>query len=384
MAKKMQGKPIWDRVAFLFQGGGALGAFQVGVFDALQQAGYHFDWVSGISIGAINAAIVSGNKPEDRVKKLKEFWQIISSPESLNWWQHLGSEEILRKLYNQWHAHATLLLGQPGFFQPRMISPHFLHQTLPEEISFYDTSMLRTTLEHLIDFDLLNSGKTRLTLSAVRVDNGQEVHFDTKNQKIYPEHIMASGALPPGFPAVKIDGEYYWDGGIVNNTPIEVILNDLPRKNTLCFMVHLFDPDGDLPSNLDQVLLRHKDISYASNYKRVIKSFSEAHEMRHAISALYDMLPDKIKEDPHARQLRALGCKSTMLMVRFHRHHTSTDLSSKDYAFSPAAIREGIEMGYEQATMALKKSPWLKSIPKDVGAVLYDMHLHDESLAHHR
>lgn len=382
MAKKIQDKPIWSRIAFLFQGGGALGAFQVGVFEALQDAGYHFDWVSGISIGAINAAIVSGNKPEHRVEKLKEFWQIISSPESLNWWHYLGSDEGLRKLYNQWHAQATLLLGQPGFFKPRLISPHFIHQASPDEISFYDTTLLRKTLESLIDFDLLNSGKTRLTLSAVKVNNGQEVHFDTKNQKIYPEHIMASGALPPGFPAVKIDGEYYWDGGVVNNTPIEVVLNDLPRQNTLCFMVHLFDPDGDLPSNLDQVLLRHKDISYASNYKRAIQSFSGAHQMRHAIASLYDMLPKEEKAEPKARKLRELGCKSTMLMVRFHRHHSATDLSSKDYAFSPTSIQEGIEMGYEQATEALKKSPWLKPVPQDAGAILYDMHLHDESFIH--
>ncbi|KTD31553.1 MULTISPECIES: patatin-like phospholipase family protein [Legionella] len=373
----------WNRVAFLFQGGGALGAFQVGVFEALQSAGYHFDWVSGISIGAINAAIVAGNHPENRLDKLRKFWNAISTPASfldLDFW-HQDPE--FRKLYNYWHAHTTLLFGQPGFFKPRLINPHFLLNASPDVISFYDTSELRATLETLIDFDLLNSGKTRLTLSAVRVDNGEQVLFDTKNQKIYPEHIMASGALPPGFPAVNIDGVNYWDGGIVNNTPIEVILNDLPRISTLCFMVHLFDPEGDEPTNLDQVLLKQKDISYASNYKRVIKSFCETHDLRHAIKELYDLLPDNVKKMPKAKKLSSLGCRSTMIMVRFHRHGLPTDLSSKDYAFSPLSINEGIAIGFEQGKAALKNPAWLQSVPKDTGAVLYDVFPHDHTQQTH-
>ncbi|WP_019216030.1 patatin-like phospholipase family protein [Legionella tunisiensis] len=262
----------------------------------MHNAGYHFDWVSGISIGAINAAIVAGNKPENRLDKLKEFWRIISTSEPSEWFDVFGTDDYMRNFYNQWHAQATLLFGQPGFFQPRFVNPYFQFQASPKEISFYDTANLRATLEKLIDFDILNSGKVRLTLSAARVDNGEQVLFDTKTHKIYPEHIMASGALPPGFPAVEIDGVLYWDGGIINNTPLEVILNDIPRTSTLCFMVQLFDAEGNIPSNLDQVLLKHKDISYASNYKRVIQSFCEAHDMRHAISELYDMLSDDMKK----------------------------------------------------------------------------------------
>lgn len=375
----MGSNPVWSRTAFLFQGGGALGAFQVGVFEALQNAGYHFDWVSGISIGAINAAIVAGNHPENRLPRLKKFWNDISTYDpfqALDLWHEDPSS---RKFYNYWHAQTTLIFGQPGFFKPRLINPHFLLNASPETISFYDTSELRNTLGTLIDFDLLNSGKTRLTLSAVRVDNGEQVLFDTKYQKIYPEHIMASGALPPGFPAVNIDGVLYWDGGIVNNTPIEVILNDLPRVSTLCFMVQLFDPESEEPTNLDQVLLKHKDISYASNYKRVIKSFCEAHDLRHAIKELYDLLPDKLKVTAKAKKLSALGCRTTMIMVRFHRHGLDTDLSSKDYAFSPVSINEGIAFGLKQGKDALKNPVWLKSVPEETGAVLYDVFPHEHS-----
>lgn len=379
MTKKTKTVPVWNRVAFLFQGGGSLGAFQVGVYEALHNAGYTLDWVSGISIGAINAAIVAGNKPENRVAKLKEFWQLISTPATINWFDYFLEDLPLRRLYNHWHAQTTLLFGQPGFFQPRSINPHFVSNSTPDQVSFYDTSMLRETLEHLIDFKLLNKGNIRLTLSAVRLDDGKQVLFDNKFQKIYPEHIMASGALPPGFPAVEIDGTMYWDGGIINNTPIEVILNDLPRVSTLCFMVHLFDPEGALPTCLDEILLRQKDITYASNYKRVVHSFCEAHNMRHAITELYDMLPDALKEQPKAKELRALGCKTTMILVRFHRHGLETDLSSKDYAFSPIAINEGIKMGYEQGLQALKDSLWLQPIDEQSGAVLYDLSPHDRA-----
>nr|HAT8713101.1 patatin-like phospholipase family protein [Legionella jordanis] len=378
MSKGKSSPPVWNRVAFLFQGGGALGAFQVGVYEALHEAGYQLDWVSGISIGAIHAAIVAGNKPEHRVDKLKEFWQIIASPAYFSWWDQYLENMGLRRLYNQMHAQTTLLFGQPGFFKPRLVNPHFLSQSTPDEISFYDTAILRETLEHLIDFNILNNGKTRLTLPAVRVDNGEQVLFDSKNQIIYPEHIMASGALPPGFPAVRIDGVLYWDGGLVNNTPIEVILNDLPRVSTLCFMIQLFDPEGKEPATLDEVLLKQKDLTYASNYKRAIKSFCEAHDLRHAITELYDLLPEAMKKEPKVQEIRAMGCRTVMVMVRFHRHAIESDLSSKDYAFSSLAISEGIRMGYQQASEALKDSVWLQPVDSHVGAVLYDMAPHEE------
>lgn len=372
MKKKPFVKP-WNRIAFIFQGGGALGAFQVGIYEALHNAGYELDWVSGISIGAINAAIVAGNKPEDRVNKLRKFWQTIATPAHYSFWDHYLDDIGTRRFYNQLHAQATLMFGQPGFFKPRLLNPHLITNATPDEISFYDTSMLKTTLEDLIDFDILNSGKTRLTLSAVSLKDGQQVLFDSLYQTIYPEHIMASGALPPGFPAVKIDGQYYWDGGIVNNTPIEVILNDLPRISTLCFMVQLFDPETKNPTTLDEVLLKQKDMTYASHYKRAIKAFCEAHDMRHAITELYSMLPDHLKNDPKAKKIQAMGCKTTMVLVRFHRKGLDTDLSSKDYAFSTTSIDEGIKLGYEQASDALEQSLWLQPVPHDVGAVLYDM-----------
>ncbi|MDI9818384.1 MULTISPECIES: patatin-like phospholipase family protein [unclassified Legionella] len=377
--RQKQAKPSWKRVAFLFQGGGALGAFQVGVYEALHNAGYELDWVSGISIGAIHAAIIAGNKPENRVEKLKEFWNIVSTQSMFSWWDYfLDLDNIgMRRLYNQWHAQATILFGQPGFFQPRLINPYLLFNSTPDQISFYDTSLLHDTLEQLIDFKILNSGQTRLTLSAVRLNDGQQVLFDTKYQEIRPEHIMASGALPEGFPAINVDGVHYWDGGIVNNTPIEVILNDLPRVSTLCFMIHLFDPESKEPATMDEVLTKKKDIIYASNHKRAIQSFCEAHDLRHAITQLYDFLPEELKHTPKVKEIRAMGCKTIMTLVKFHRHEQETDLSSKDYAFSSVAIAEGIKSGYEQGMAALKESAWLQPVSEDVGAVLYDIAPHE-------
>jgi NTE family protein len=367
----------YKRTAFLFQGGGALGAFQVGIYESLHKAGYNLDWVCGVSIGAINAAIVAGNKPENRISKLKKFWNMISLPdylgENLEW---LNKFADLKRIYNYWHAQATLIYGQNGFFKPQLINPHFLFKSEPEKISFYDTSELHKTLEDLVDFDLLNSGITRVTLSAVRVDNGKHVLFDNKYQKIEPKHIMASGALPPGFPAVNIDGVAYWDGGLVNNTPLEIVFNDNPRMSTLCFMAQLFDPEGEIPTNLDEVMLRHKDIMYSSNYKRVIEEFCKIHDMRHAVSELYAMLPDNLKSNPKAKEFASLGCKTNMLLVRFHRHGLESDLSSKDYAFSAGAISECMELGRKQANKALKLSPWLNPLPENQATVLFDIGEH--------
>lgn len=370
---KQEFTPSWNRSAFLFQGGGALGAFQVGVYEALHNGGYKLDWVCGISIGAIHAAIIAGNKPENRIEKLKQFWQIISPQPLATVWDNWLEWLDMRRFYNQMYAQSTLFFGQPGFFQPQLINPHFILNGSPEQLSFYDTSALRDTLHELVDFKILNNGETRLTLSAVRLSDGAQVLFDNHQQTIKAEHIMASGALPPGFPAIKIGHDYYWDGGIVNNTPLEVVLNDLPRRSTLCFMIQLFDPEGKMPTNMDDVFLKQKDIAYASNYKRVIKSFCEAHDLRHALTELYDLLPEERKVIPRAREIRSMGCKTVMTLVRFHRHELETDLSSKDYAFSPVAIAEGIRMGYEQGSKAVSQAPWLAPVPDTVGVVLYDM-----------
>ncbi|WP_419419441.1 patatin-like phospholipase family protein [Legionella sp. D16C41] len=366
----------WDRIAFLFEGGGALGAFQVGVYEALWKAGYLVNWVSGISIGAINAAIVAGNKTEQRLPKLKEFWQRVITPSYLNWWPLLFNPMHLSELNDVWQAQTSLFWGQPGFFSPKPINPLFLYQETPDNVSFYDTSLLKETLRELIDFDILNNGEVRLTLSAVQLSTGQQVQFDSAKQYIGIEHIMASGALPPGFPAVKIDKEYYWDGALVNNSSLEIILNDLPNINTLCFMMQLFDPDGALPNSLDKVLLKQKEIIYTSNYQHTLNNFCENQDLRHTLKEIYNLLPAYQKKKPQYKHIPLMGNTTKMTLVKFHRHAQKSDRSSKDYNFTKAAVKANINMGYKQASRALKESVWKQSVTNNVSVVLYDVFAH--------
>ncbi|STX81536.1 patatin-like phospholipase [Legionella busanensis] len=377
MAKYNKPDFRYDRIAFLFDGGGALGAFQVGVYEALYNAGYSVNWVSGISIGAINAAIVAGNRPEYRIDKLKEFWHRITRPDYIAWWEVFFRQfDFSPSLVNAWQAQSALFYGQPSFFHPRLLSPYFTYNQTPDKISFYETAPLRDTLNELIDFKILNSGNIRLTLSAVQLSNGQQVHFDSKYQTITLDHIMASSALPPSFPAVKIDKEYYWDGALVNNSSLEVILDDLPRVNTLCFMMQLFDPEGTLPNSLDKILLKQKDIIYTSNSNRALRTFCEAYDMRHMIKELYKNLPEPLKKKPQFKNISLMEKESKLVFVKFHRHEQEADLASKDYNFSAQAIAQNIIMGCEQATNAIKNALWNKAESFKENIILYDMFPH--------
>ncbi|MGH7124603.1 MAG: patatin-like phospholipase family protein [Stellaceae bacterium] len=227
------------KVALVLQGGGALGAYQVGAYQALDEAGYEPDWFAGTSIGAINAAIMAGNPRERRLEQLEAFWARICRPVPF-----APADGLSRRLFNTWSAWQTTALGQPGFFEPRPVNPFLSVPGTTQAISYYDTTALRATLESLIDLDRVNSGAQRLSLGAVNVRTGEQVYFDTLRQKLGYEHIMASGALPPAFPPVEIEGEWYWDGGIVSNTPLDVVIEQLPRRSTLCFMIDLFDAGG--------------------------------------------------------------------------------------------------------------------------------------------
>jgi NTE family protein len=371
MPRKNKSKRTWDRVAFLFQGGGSMGAFQVGVYKALHEQDYEPDWVGGISIGAINASIIAGNKPIERYEKLMGFWQSIQTQTMFHGFFDLP---LIRSWHNFLSSQATVFFGQDNFFSPHLISPFVQQYTSPDKISFYDTRPLKNTLEKYIDFDRLNNGTMRLTLCAARINDATRVTFDNTACKITAKHIMASCALPPGFPAVEIDGVMYWDGGILDNTPLEIIMKDTPKKNTLCFMAQLFNPVAPLPASLDDVMARKKELSYASNYRRVLENFCHTNDMAHAITELYDKLPTKIKHSAKFRHYREMGSKAVMLLVRFQRKHLHGDLSSKDYEFSKFSIEENIEMGYKQANDAIAKSPWLEPIADDIGAILFDMH----------
>jgi len=357
------------QVALVLQGGGALGAYQVGVFRALAEACYSPDWFAGTSIGAINAAIMAGNAPELRLARLEKFWKDISR--TIPW--QAPAKGPLRRAFNAWSAWQTAAFGQPGFFHWRAVSPWFLSSSTPAALSYYSAEELSRKLEEIIDLDIINNGAVRLSLGAVKVSSGEQVYFDSRTQRISHEHIMASAALPPAFPPVEIDGEWYWDGGIVSNTPLDVIIDQRPRRSTLCFMVDLFDSAGPVPRTIEDVEARHKDIIYASRSGRSIEAHRAKHDLRRAVMGLWDALPPDRQKDPHLNALAELGCTTTMHIVRLVHQTEPEELSSKDYDFSEIAIGERTAAGYRDAKCMLEDEPWLDPVPPDVGAVIHEL-----------
>lgn len=358
-----------DRIALVLQGGGALGAYQVGVFEALDAAGLCPQWFAGTSIGAINAAIMAGNKPRSRLNKLIEFWDGISRPDG---WASGWGEGDLRKLANQWHALETVFQGQPGFFQPRPLSPWLAPAGTPEAVSYYDTAPLIDTLRDVIDVAEINRGTVRLSVGAVDVATGRQRYFDSARESISIAHVMASGALPPAFAAVEIDGDRYWDGGVVSNTPLDVVLDDEPRVSTLCFMVDLWDRVGPVPASMDDVLEREKDIRYASRSERHIAAYRRTHNLRRAVTALWNKLPATARADPTLEQLSWLGCTTTMQIVHLIYQNTKYETASKDYEFSRASIAEHRAAGHRDAKRALDERPWEKPLPPHQGVVVHE------------
>ena len=297
------------QVALLLQGGGALGAYQAGVFEGLATHGYEPDWVAGISIGSINAAIIAGNAPEHRVERLRSFWEGITMPTAV--WPDLPFG-AWQQAVRDGGALTALLFGQPGFFRPNLLQ---WWRTGQPPTSFYETDDLRATLERLVDFDRINAGPMRLSVGAVNVRTGNMIYFDTAQQRIGPEHVMASGALPPGFPAVEIDGEAYWDGGLVSNTPLQYVLDWLPRRSTLSFQVDLFPAQGPMPTTIDAVEERRKDVTYSSRTRMGVHAFSDMHSLRRHIARLLERLPDGFEHGPELAPLRAAACQTRMDIV---------------------------------------------------------------------
>ncbi len=335
------------RIALVLQGGGALGSYQAGVYEALAEAGYLPDWVAGISIGAVNAALIAGNAPEARVPALRAFWEEVSAPTAL--WPDLplpGWGAALR----QGAALSAMAFGQPGFFRPAAPG---LRNT-----SYYDTSCLRATLERLCDFERINAGVTRLSVGAVNVRTGNFAYFDTAHQLVGPEHIMASGALPPGFPPIEIDGEQYWDGGLVSNTPLQYVLDDRPRRETLAFQVDLFSARGRPPNDLGEVEERRKDIQYSSRTRMGIESFRHAHAMHQQIAELLERLPETLRDDPAVRYLRRQACRAEMDVVNLIYRPAVPQGANKDFEFSRATMQGRWEQGREDARVSAAAAPW--------------------------
>ncbi len=344
------------RIALVLQGGGALGAFQAGVYERLAQGGYLPDWIAGTSIGAINAAIIAGNPAEKRMDRLCEFWNRISRPE---WTPAPAWNSPLRHLHNEFHASLAAVAGQPGFFRPHLVNPLFAKAGGAGATSLYDTSPLAETLADLIDFQRINTGSTRLSLGAVNIRTGRQVYFDSRTQTLKLEHILASAALPPSFAPVEIDGEHYWDGGIVSNTPLEAVLEDNPRVSTLCFLVDLFDRRGELPENLGDVIERHKDITYASRSERHLEFYERIHRLRHVINSLYRHIPPPLRDDPEIRELASWGCTTTMNIVHMIYRGTDAETATKDHEFSRGSIKDHWEAGRRDAEQALADPQWL-------------------------
>ncbi len=357
-----------EKIALVLQGGGALGSYQGGVYAALSKANYHPHWVAGISIGAINAAIIAGNPPETRVDQMRTFWEQITST-AVGW--PLSSFEALASVHQRVYAQAALLFGQPGFFAPRKalewISP-------APPISYYDTNALKATLERLVDFDRINAAtEPRLSVGAVNVRTGTFAYFDSTKITIRPEHIMASGALPPGFPAVEIDGEHYWDGGVVSNTPLAYVLDQLPRRSMLIFQVDVFHGYGVVPTTLEGVAEREKDIRYASRTRMNTDVHARRHEVRHAINDLIALLPPELANTPEARRLYKMGCVTQMDIVQLIYRPDAPQGSQKDYEFSRATMEQRWDAGLADADNTLAAAPWLEPKAQEVGVRVFDV-----------
>jgi NTE family protein len=347
------------RTALVLQGGGALGAYQAGVYEVLSEAGYEPHWTAGISIGGINAAIIVGNKPEDRVPHLREFWQLIT-PQFPAPPPEIG--EAGHQNFNRISALATALFGVPGFFTPRFPAAPMQPPGAPGALSFYDTSLLRATLERLIDFDLINSGSApRLSLRAVNVRSANLVFFENTERRITSSHVMASAALPPAFPPIEIEGEYFWDGGIVSNTPLSYVLGQGPKEDTLVFQVDLFGARGEMPRDLPEVEQRRKDISYSSRRRLNTDNYHQKHLLRRAIADLYDHLPSDVKQRPEIQQLRAYGEDHAVSIVHVIYRHKNYEYHSKDWEFSRASMCEHWQAGVNDTCRTLRYQAWSKA-----------------------
>jgi NTE family protein len=354
------------QTVLVLQGGGALGAYQAGVYQGLSEAGIEPDWVIGTSIGAINAALIAGNKPGDRLDRLKEFWDRVRhrSHAATDWLSAFGN--VFANL-------GVVTQGVPGFFQP---NPHAIwgihHPHDAGQAAFYSTDMLRSTLGALIDMDYLNSKQVRLTVGAVNVGTGNMRYFDSRDMALGVPHVMASGALPPAFPAVEIDGERYWDGGIYSNTPIEVVFDDKPRRDSLIFSVNLWQPDGKAPETLWQVMGRQKDIQYSSRGLSHVARQQQIHRLRHVIRELSKRIPKGQAKDPAISELTAYGCGTTMHLVRLLAPRLENDDHTKDIDFSAAGIESRWAAGYDYVRRAIGREPWNCEVDALTGVMIHE------------
>jgi NTE family protein len=359
----------------VLQGGGALGSYQAGAYQALSHADFEPEWVAGISIGAINAAIIAGNPPEKRVARLKEFWEMVSAPVP---WNPIPLGDRGRSYFNETSAALIATFGVPGFFTPRLPPAPLWPPGSPQAQSYYDTAPLRTTLERLVDFDRINDLKTRLSVGAVSVTTGNFRYFDNfefkaQGKKIGPEHIMASGALPPGFPSVVIEGEHFWDGGIASNTPLDYVLEMENNNDLLIFQVDLFSARGPLPASLLEAAEREKDIRFSSRTRMNTDKNKRIHNIRVALRELLGKLPDDLKNHPSVDLLREAARENTVTVVHLIYRSKNYESSSKDYDFSHVGMVEHWSAGERDVHLSMRHKDWLERPQSGETMVTYDL-----------
>ena len=367
--------PAKAQRVLVLQGGGALGSYQAGAYQALCRCGFQPDWIAGISIGAINAAIIAGNEPAKRVDRLKEFWETVSAPMP---WVPIPRGDRERSVFNETSAAFIATFGVPGFFSPRVPPAPLWPKGSPQSQSYYDTTPLRKTLERLVDFDRINDLECRLSVGAVGVTSGNfryfdNVEFNRLGKQIGPEHIMASGALPPGFPSVVIDGEQYWDGGVASNTPVDYVLDAETRNDLLIFQVDLFSARGPLPETLLEAAEREKDIRFSSRTRMTTDKNRQIHNARKAIRDLLEKLPDGLKEEPSVNLLREASKENTVTVVHLIYKSKNYETNSKDYDFSHVALVEHWEAGVRDVHLSMRNKEWLQRPQSDETMVSYDL-----------
>ncbi|MGA7809335.1 patatin-like phospholipase family protein [Bradyrhizobium sp.] len=355
------------QVVLVLQGGGALGSYQAGVYQALHEAGIEPDWIIGTSIGAINASLIAGNEPRLRLSRLREFWKRVEQDPIFGFrHEFAGFHERL----SYW---STITNGIRGFFKPNPL----VHagETYPlgaEHAGYYSTAPLKQTLGELVDFELANHGRPRLTVGAAHVRSSEMRYFDSRDGAVDVRHILASGALPPAFPAVRIDGELYWDGGILSNTPTEAVFDDNPRRDSLIFSVHLWNPLGAEPATMAEVFCRHKDVQFSSRIANQIARQEQAHRLRHIINQLAARLPEAERDSAAVKELASYGCQTRMHVVRLLAPQLDRESHTKDIDFSPAGIRRRWDAGYAHTKVVLARAPWAGEFDPLSGVIVHE------------
>ncbi|WP_033922691.1 patatin-like phospholipase family protein [Sphingomonas sp. 37zxx] len=361
--------PLPDCVALVLQGGGALGSFQAGVFEALAESEVDIDWVAGISIGAVNAAIIAGNPPERRVERLRAFWELLTSglPSF-----PIFPNELLREFLHEWSAGAVIAQGVPGFFRPRVLPPSFASPGSCEALSFYDSTPLKDTLDSLIDWDLANEGPIRLSVGAVEIESGNFRYFDSHTDRIDARHIMASGALPPGLPPIDIDGKLYWDGGLVSNTPLTHVM-DYQDAAMLVFQVDLFSATSDSPRTMTDVINREKEIRYSSRTRQVSSERLKLRQEREAIRRVLDKLPAEMRDDPDVVALKAQAAELPVALVHLIHRANAWEGGSRDFEFSQRTMREHWQAGRDAIDRTMEQSQVMAANIVDGRSAAFDL-----------